>query len=441
MSFHATPLPVALSTEDARTPSDSTETTASSTDASEEPLSDVHVTPLSLHHHDDEEEAAPAVQVLENLSLQAQELAELKTIMAQFIAQSRAEAREIPVDNRSLHSHQPTKDSDNDCTHTNSNTHGNLCYNFQQDAATLGKDPSKGRTIYGVGIHCEPVIAAFVCPPGVDTDVQRALVDAAIDVMGLPGPLRSDTGWEEVVQAFERHMLYIHKGTVLSPFRAPRDIFWRSTSRVQMATMTSKAMLVEKISELNEVQEMVFANCKGQFHSILHHAGWDTQSIEMWLFSGLLPRILEKTFDFYLQLLHHALTMTCSQPWPRVAFFLSFHARKLALIRTLAPTRLQCLLQNYTYLRDMAADQFASLAYHNALLSQMNDIVKPRVRCSHCRSTLHLGDTRCCPWKDETPNQAKRNSQRAAALMAKDRSLDVYAAAAQVRSSTPSTDG
>ena len=81
----------------------------------------------------------------------------------------------------------------------------------------------------------------------------------------------------------------------------------------------------------------------------------------------------------------------------------------------------------YIYLREGQSKNWMSLKLHTAQLNSLTRLVSAGDvgagggggrtpgygPCSHCKTTLHGGGKNSCPWKDETPVEAKRKAKNA----------------------------
>jgi hypothetical protein len=301
-------------------------------------------------------------------------------------------------------------------------------------------DTSKGREIHGIGIEIESNVLSLLCPKGLPNEVKQQLTDVATDVLSLPGKGGGIIGVaDNMMQVVDDALLFAKVGRAVTAMQ--RDSQWRSANRNQLAYITTKESIGEKLQELRDIYEDTSTNFKGRCRAILDHWQWDQESIDNWIVSGYLPRFIERTLDFYMRLLQKAEAMAVGQPWERVAHFLEFHAKKLATIRNNAPSRVLLLASNYAYLRDASADRFEPMQYQSELIKKLMAQVdkacpepsKRKMRCTKCGTTLHTGGYRTCPLQDVSFASAKKLGKEAARLMEGDSSLDFEDAVSQAR--------
>ena len=87
---------------------------------------------------------------------------------------------------------------------------------------------------------------------------------------------------------------------------------------------------------------------------------WSREDEKFWALNGILTQVSILGMDCNLSLLMHVQVLASTDGWDVAKTVLDFHADALLNIRSLASTRLRCLLSTYCYLRDASKANWTS---------------------------------------------------------------------------------
>jgi hypothetical protein len=281
------------------------------------------------------------------------------------------------------------------------------------DPSHAGADPSVGKPdeLYNTAIDVEVDVLGVLCPKGISKEVQRELMETAVDVVSLPGKLsntEANGGMDQLAATLGE----------LSSFEArragfvARDTQWQAKNRNALDRIKTLEDLINGTEELSTQRDRVMSNMGSNMCEVLMKAGWTSSDSKMFVEAGLLPRIIRATMDQYFYLLLHLRHLSAGPVtnWTNIGrIHLLHHATQLRNIRTYAVRRSQVLLQVYTYLRDSSAAGFMSLKLFGKVTSQLRETVSGQKSasattgdakahlCAHCNSSIvHEGGTEDC---------------------------------------------
>jgi hypothetical protein len=339
-------------------------------------------------------------------------------------------------------SHDSPSDSSSDSSNSSSSdseeeirgTQGRQRSTITGSPKLYGEDPSKGQPgkMYDESIYTGAAVK-ILSPPHSSAETREDLMEAVPDVGSLPGKLigaasELNDQVANSIQAIAEHAA--QKNNVML-----KDTQFRYHSKNTLSKISSLESLVELADEFNKHMEKVTEAAKQAIAEILRNACWSEEHIKAYLESGGIVRLIERSMQYWLQLLLHLKNMhKPTEDWnDRVQIHVDYHAKQLALIRKYAANRSQMVLRVYTYLRDEAAQGFKSLK----LLTKITDHVQTRLleskmtaltnrdngtiskdQCAHCHTTsIHKGGQPECvlkPWKNmKARTMAKEIARRA----------------------------
>jgi hypothetical protein len=280
-----------------------------------------------------------------------------------------------------------------------------------------GADPSVGKPeqLYNTSIDVESEVLGILCPKGVSKDVQRELMETAVDVVSLPGKLsnvETNGGMDQLAATLGELSAFQSRRAGI----VPRDTQWQAKNRNALDRLKSLDDLIAGTEELSTQRERVMTNMGSNMCEVLVKAGWTLADSKMFVEAGLLPRIIRASMQYYFYLLLHLrhISSGTAENWKNIGLIhLEHHASQLRNIRTYAVRRSQVLLQSYTYLRDASASSFMSLKLFGKVTSKLRETVfgehpMPQLStgesathvCGHCNtSSVHDGGTEDCTLK------------------------------------------
>jgi hypothetical protein len=208
----------------------------------------------------------------------------------------------------------------------------------------VGPDPSVGEAteIYGTSIQVEPEILKILCPKGVTATTRKELIECAPDVLSLPGKLGSasaDTA--EVWDQFAGAVNEMAEQRATRSGTQPRDTQWRAPARNAMDKIKSIEDVYDAAEELGSQSDKVFQSFESSIQEILYSQGWTRDDVDLYLASGLLPRIIQRTLALYYEMLLHFEKLIVQDPEPEhfqdfTMLHIKHHARQLRQIRMYA---------------------------------------------------------------------------------------------------------
>jgi len=318
---------------------------------------------------------------------------------------------------------------------------------------SVGPDPSVGTSlIFGIDPADVDKMDDLLLPPQVgDVEARQEFYDLAMDVASLPGGYRvtddDDYGSTELLaRAFGK--------TRSAPYRN-----WRKVTANALSRVGSRKELMQFVSD---VEKAVVRHRKAQEHrmrTFLLACRLPSDVVALYLRSGLLPRVIQETYTFYIRLLEtlRSAQWEISSPvWKDsyVDHMVRHHASEMGQIRLTASDYRMHLLETYVYLRNAHKDKYQDPSFTRHLLYSVargpsgdsedqtgsggKDNSSGTPRCQHCRRNgLHSGQT-----KDDCPLKAlsARKAQQAVANLNKKQAKAVMKAIKDKLSDTPNAN-
>ena len=328
-----------------------------------------------------------------------------------------------------------------------------------------GPDPSTGTTmIFGVDPTDVDRMDELLLPPNIEDSATRTeFYDLAMDVANLPGGYRTaeddDYGSTELLaRAFGR--------TRSGVFRN-----WRKHSHNALARIKSQKELLQFVRDVEKAVDRHKAAQEQRMRTFLHASRIAPEVIGLYLRSGLLPRIINETYQFYKGLLETCRSAQWEMPgatWKEgyVDQMIQHHATELGQIRQTSADYRSHLLETYVYLRNANKEKYQDPTFTRALLYSVakahgggyDDLERQTEasggtlavsRCKHCRrKDTHQGtDKDDCPLKvlsarkaqaavaNLNKNQAKAVAKKIKELLAADPDGNVDTILASARAS------
>jgi hypothetical protein len=209
-------------------------------------------------------------------------------------------------------------------------------------------------------------------------------------------------------------------------------------------------------------------NMKGRWLTILLDGGYSVPQAQGWLQGGVLPRLVEWTFDAYDALLQSAMNQVYKLSWEDAYDFIQHHGSELPTIRMHATSRLLMLLHNYCYLRNSRRQKFLTDKLQAKILRNLQssyrqthavtisspgpmsvlttptldshvskESKKTSKGCPKCGTSLHGGNIGKCPLSNLSNGVAHHYGALFANKMSKDGSLTFKTLCQKVLDSLP----
>jgi hypothetical protein len=305
------------------------------------------------------------------------------------------------------------------------------------DPGHAGPDPSVGKPneIHNTSIQVESEVLELLCPKGVTAQTRRDLMDAAPDVLSLPGKLGSTINdssemWDQFAGAVNEmaEQQTVRAGTQV------RDTQWRGAPCNALDKIKTMDDVFDAAEAIGNQSDKVMTSFEASIQEILYTQGWAKDDVELYVASGPLPRIIQRTMALYYELYLHFQKLIAQNPDHThfkefTLLHMKYHARQLRQIRLYAARRSQMVLRSYTYLRDAKAKAFNYIRLVGEITQKLQEMThqlsehhmeKPTAKppkewaCAHCHSELHTGGMATCPLTDFKAKTARRLAKEAA---------------------------
>jgi hypothetical protein len=275
----------------------------------------------------------------------------------------------------------------------------------------------KSKEFFGFGVQDEPSMRAEMSPKGLDRKTQKALADATLDAIQLPG--RSSEveteGATESMAAAIAELAEDRRGEWAQTDGPRRDVQWQAVSRTSLKTITSYEQLHERHSELQALKTAVQSNQALKFQAILGALHWSSKAIKQHALGNWFHRLGNDTHDLYAALHLHLINLHLKHGWDYTELAIKHHSKHLMSIRAHSPGRLTCMVRLYIYLRDAHQQSF----YSEKLQEKRNLEVMEKIAalethgggggaksCPKCGMSCKSRDA--CPFKAFTDADAKK---------------------------------
>jgi hypothetical protein len=265
-------------------------------------------------------------------------------------------------------------------------------------------------------------------------DVER-LYDCAIDVVSLPGMYQATDMAD--MDAAER-LTSVMSVALGKDRRSRGDHLWRTTGRNALGTIRTKDDFMLLVGRITDYKDAAFRRQDEGMRLVLDKAGYKDSEAKEFLKSGGLPRLIQDTYTFYMELLMHIQRMAVNSQgsWKdsQAGALTQYHSDKLLSLRNGASHRRSFLLSTYTYLRDSRTQKFTDVSMVAKLWKRLDEDSsnnspknpeghantpadakdQKEATCSHCRSpALHVLFKRPvirvrCPLADHSSQLARK---------------------------------
>lgn len=299
-------------------------------------------------------------------------------------------------------------------------------------AENQGKDPSVGddTRIYGVDRSDLEAVEKTLCPEGLDPAECVQFIERSLDVTALPGMYNADNS-DRMSTGEELAVALLQQVDTTQKAKLGHDGLWQSKRAHSLGSIKSAEDLKKLSKNVRKAWKKAWKSTKRRWASFLYERRYPRVFVVEYLRYGLLPRIIENTYDNYLGLLSCACELLYNEEtsvkWKgsRAEALINFHGEQLRQERSYAADYGDHILGTYVYLRDAAS----KTDYNDpALLDPLWDRVhalqqkseesggsstatggNKSTRCSWCHRTgLHSEGRTNCPAKDLSAAQARK---------------------------------
>jgi hypothetical protein len=281
----------------------------------------------------------------------------------------------------------------------------------------------QSKELFGMTLEGEQQMASKLSPPGLDARTMKALAEATLDVIQLPGTSitveAESTG--DLVGAIRE--MAEDRQYDWSDDRPPKDALWKASSRTSLLTIKDEVALRERFNEFSGLPEEVYETQVHRFQGILSKLHWSLEMVDAWSRSNWFLRIGSDTLRLYIELHLHLVTLSTTEGWTYAKEALNHYTAKLAQFRKTNTTRLTCLLKIYIFLRDARKNDFYSAKLQEkrnlAIMTKLNNLESHGIGgggnggggtssgCKKC-GLSHPGGVRKCLFKGLADGEAKK---------------------------------
>ena len=184
------------------------------------------------------------------------------------------------------------------------------------------------------------------------------------------------------------------------------------------------------ISDIISVKDTTMKTVVTTQAAILKKLPWPEESVSVWAYNGYFSVLSRATLTLHLDFLHHCLKVCGDMSWEVAEKELQYYDRKIALIRTNAPSRIHAMCRIYVLFRDshdvgwrlakLEAEKVKDLYQKILELTQNGSGTggeSSMIRiCQKCGTCLHGNQP--CPWSELSNTKAKRAAKNALKAMA-----------------------
>jgi hypothetical protein len=285
-----------------------------------------------------------------------------------------------------------------------------------------GADPSTGQKdlLYGLHANEDGSLMRSCSPPGLTTEGQVRLADQVLDAVALPGT--SDGGTDETELHHISESLQAIAAGRSSTAGYPvgqRDSNYKSKRKTSICDIKTTSDLQDRLEDLEGGSEDILKYTEGNLKAVLINEGYDYEVATEYASLSPYLKISQVSLQNYISLHLHLLSIAVNEGYDEAKMELAHHCKKLRRIRERYHTRLQVMCHLYCYLRDQKRNRWQSLEIQKLRLDQARrslaftpaDIAPPTesssdYRCPHCRTSIHSGGKRTCPWRNLTVKKA-----------------------------------
>jgi hypothetical protein len=299
----------------------------------------------------------------------------------------------------------------------------------------IGMDPSCGTGTHAFGVRTTlGGDMLHVLAPEEMSAVQRArLGEQIFDGVAQPGMsfvAETDSSMvEALTDALEALTASTGAGSG-ETLGGHKDSLWKKENRVSIKLITDMETLQEHMTLLQASQRADLELTKNAILEVYMRMGYSAENAERLALSGGIYRVSVDIYAAYISLHLHLLSLALKSGFPSAKLELDYHIKKLVALRKRLPSRIQVMMGNYTYLRDLMHSGWSCLAleliHRKAIQSSMAAMNPPAPgaapapgqgdgSCGWCTSCIHgmFQSQAACPWRRLSKTQAKRAAREA----------------------------
>jgi hypothetical protein len=203
-------------------------------------------------------------------------------------------------------------------------------------AKYLGKDPSVGDNTWIYGIESSDVgsMEKALCPPGLDLMERSEFVERSLDVTALPG-MYSAENYESVTSGEELAVSLLQQLDSRKRETLGHDSLWQTKRAHSLGYIKSADDLQKVAKEVCKAWDNAWQAQQRRWSSYLFKCHYPKLYVDEYLRYGLLPQIVQATYEYYTGLLVTAHELLYSEgsavKWKgsRAEALIQYHGKKL----------------------------------------------------------------------------------------------------------------
>ena len=284
-----------------------------------------------------------------------------------------------------------------------------------------GIDDSTGQEdeAYGMNINMGAAhILKHIVPPGMQPRDVEELAGIMIDAVAVPGKDTCADESEGLAQVMGFAFAELGQTAHLanSGQNQRKNWKWQNTKNLSLKKVEDLEELGELATEAQAAKKKILIRLADMQKAIFLKYPWSKFLIESWSKKGPITQLCTETLEAYLSLLIHLRTLGINSGWKQAKFEADEHIKKLDQIRADSNSRVECLLRNYTYLRDgQEANWYSSKLDHKRVMLCMatsNGGAAAPWTCKKCGTGILHPEGQPCPFKSLSNKEAlKRVTQ------------------------------
>jgi hypothetical protein len=131
-------------------------------------------------------------------------------------------------------------------------------------------------------------------------------MDSAPDIISLPNKLGSAMNdSSEIWDQFAGAVNEIAEQRAIRTDSQPRDIQWKVASQNALDKISTMAEVFDAADEIGSQFDKVMGSFEVSIQEILYSQGWAKDDVDVYVASGLLPRIVQRQLTLYYKLFLH----------------------------------------------------------------------------------------------------------------------------------------
>ena len=271
-------------------------------------------------------------------------------------------------------------------------------------------------------------------PPTLDPTAKSRLANQVLDAVGLPGT-SSPSADESHISRLAEGIQTLATGGLTDDTQGLSglmDTGWTAIRRNTLGTIRNQDDLQQRIETLHRQRDEILSQVVSRIQMVLMGAGYDNDYSYSLATESMYYRISKENLEAYLNLHITLLTQSATYGFDVIKEMITYHSNKLREPRGIYSVRLQMIAHHYIYFRDGMRKGWQSFGIHNLQLrllrnqlagSSGNNHQGNRDRdgngkgarlCPHCKSGLHAGGKKQCPWSHLKADEAQKAAVEAA---------------------------